>query len=119
MGFVTARSRARVYRFVLALVEDPHVAERLTHALLALGASDDLRSAIRLCRKHCGADGTFFDGESHAGPFDAADWARSLAAQRRAFAALARTPAPRSLLPAWQRKFHATAASPPVDVPSS
>ena len=119
MGFVTARSRARVYRFVLALVEDPRDAERLTLALLAQGASDDLRSAVWLCRRHCGADGSPFDGEPRAGLFDAADWARSLAAQRRAFEALARTPVPPSLLPAWQRKFHVSAASPPVDVPSS
>jgi hypothetical protein len=119
MGFVTARSRARVYRFVLALVEDPRVAERLTLALLAQGVSDDLRSAIWLCRRHCGADGTPFDPEPHGSLLGAAESARSRAAQRRAFDALARTPVPPSLLPAWQRKFHASAASPPVDVPSS
>ena len=119
MGFVTARSRARVYRFVLALVEDPRDAERLTLALLAQGASDDLRSAVWLCRRHCGADGARLGAGSHAGLFEAADWARSLAAQRRAFEALARTPVPPSLHTAWQRKFRARAASPPVDVPSS
>lgn len=119
MGFVTARSRARVYRFVLALVSDPYEAERLTRALLAEGASGDRRRAIGLCRSHSAADVAPLEAAPRPSAFDADGWALSLAAQRRTFEALARAPMPPTLLPAWQRKFRGTTASPRVDVPSS